>query len=136
MGGLTGIPAGVPGEGAGPLAGAREEGMQISADQVRYLCSLARLEIAAHEASRLRDDLSRILEYVRVLDRAEMREMEPAAHPMNREDRLREDVVGEVRPREEALREAPERVGGFFAVPAMVELARPERSSGGGETGP
>jgi aspartyl-tRNA(Asn)/glutamyl-tRNA(Gln) amidotransferase subunit C len=108
--------------------------MHISADQVRHLCSLARLEIASHEASRLRDDLSRILEYVRVLDRAEMREMESAARPMSRRNRLREDVVGEVMPREEALREAPERAGGFFAVPAMVEFVPPERSGGGSES--
>jgi aspartyl-tRNA(Asn)/glutamyl-tRNA(Gln) amidotransferase subunit C len=94
--------------------------MIVTPEAVAHLAWLARLELRPDEARGLQRDLEGILEYVRVLDGVATDGIEatPAsdAAPALREDRVRAGVT-----QEQALANAPERIGEFFAVPPVVE---------------
>ena len=65
----------------------------ISADQVRHLCKLARLTIDRAEHERLLRDLGRILDYLRILDAADTSGVEPLLPAGQRPPELRSDRV-------------------------------------------
>jgi aspartyl-tRNA(Asn)/glutamyl-tRNA(Gln) amidotransferase subunit C len=94
---------------------------RLSAAEIARLAALARLSLEEREAAGLERDLAQILEYMRALDRVAAEgpgdgSVEPAGP-----DALREDLAEEGAAREDALGGAPERDGGFFTVPAVVE---------------
>lgn len=92
--------------------------MTISADAVRHIARLARLELTDAEVERFRGELSGILQYVARLDGLAAGE---AADPAAPDQPLRPDAV-EPWPDTEALRAAaPEFADGFFRVPRVVE---------------
>ena len=92
--------------------------MSISADDVRHIARLARLDLSEEEEARFRVELSTILEYVAQLDALEAG---TAAEPPPPDQPLREDVVEpwpDVRPLHD---EAPDFEGGYYRVPRVVE---------------
>lgn len=92
--------------------------MSISADDVRHIARLARLELSNHEVARFQAELSKILEYVAQI---EALEAGPAAEPPGADQPLRGDIVEtwpDVRPLHD---EAPEFVDGTYRVPRVVE---------------
>lgn len=92
--------------------------MPISADEVRHIARLARLDLGPDEVERFRHELSRILEYVAQLDALDAGR---AAEPEAPDRPLREDVV-EPWPDVGPLREAAPRFeDGFFRVPRVIE---------------
>lgn len=92
----------------------------ISADQLRHLCKLARLEIDRAERERLVRDLGRILDYMRVLAAVNTTGVEPLLPAGDRPPELRSDRVRPGARAREALRSAPERAGEYFAVPPLL----------------
>jgi aspartyl-tRNA(Asn)/glutamyl-tRNA(Gln) amidotransferase subunit C len=90
----------------------------ISADDVRHIARLARLELTDEEVGRFQAELARILEYVAQLEAVEA---ERAAEPPAPDQPLRDDVVEEwpdVRP---LHAEAPDFRDGTYRVPRVVE---------------
>lgn len=90
--------------------------MPVPEETVRRVAGLACLELSDDEVARLAGDLSRILEYVEMLEDA------PRAQPFSRgrSGRLRPDAVGETLNSREALRNAPSVSEGFFKVPRFL----------------
>ncbi len=90
----------------------------ISADDVRHIARLARLELTDDEVVRFQDELSKILEYVAQLESLEAgtaAEAPPPGQPP------RDDVVEpwpDVRPLHD---EAPDFEGGLYRVPRVIE---------------
>jgi aspartyl-tRNA(Asn)/glutamyl-tRNA(Gln) amidotransferase subunit C len=92
--------------------------MSISAEDVRHIAGLARLDLSDEEVERFRGELSKILEYVAQLDRVEATS---AAEPEDPDQPPRPDRV-EPWPDVAPLHaEAPDFDGGFFRVPRVVE---------------
>ncbi|MBW3660531.1 MAG: Asp-tRNA(Asn)/Glu-tRNA(Gln) amidotransferase subunit GatC [Gemmatimonadetes bacterium] len=92
--------------------------MTISADDVRHIARLARLELSDEEVERFRGELSKILDYVAQLEEAEAAS---AAEPEAPDSPLREDVEEpwpDVKPLHD---EAPEIEEGYVKVPRVVE---------------
>jgi aspartyl-tRNA(Asn)/glutamyl-tRNA(Gln) amidotransferase subunit C len=92
--------------------------MAISREQVEHVARLARLALTEEEVERFREQLSAILEAVGKVGELDLAEVEPTSHPLDLVN-----VFGEDEPRpslrlEDALANAPEPDGGFFAVPA------------------
>ena len=90
---------------------------EISREQLLHVAHLARLELREDELARLESQLNDILAAVSKVSELDLSDVPPTSHPL--------DVVnvwGADEPRpclsvEEALANAPERDGDFFAVP-------------------
>jgi aspartyl-tRNA(Asn)/glutamyl-tRNA(Gln) amidotransferase subunit C len=92
--------------------------MAISREQVEHVARLARLALTEEELERFGDQLSAILEAVGKVSELDLRDVPPTSHPLDLVNVLADD---EPRPSlrvEDALSNAPDPDGGFFAVPA------------------
>ena len=95
--------------------------MSISAEQARWVASLARLELTDAEMATMTAQLSAILEYVDQLKQVPTDGVEPLAHPLNIHNVFRADEPVPSLPVDAALANAPDRQGEFFGVPAVLE---------------
>lgn len=95
--------------------------MNVSEQTVRHIARLARLELADGEVEAYRRDLSQILGYVDQLQQVDTEGVEPTAHAVPTQMRLREDVAEPRLSREDVLMNAPAHEDGMFRVPKVVE---------------
>lgn len=96
--------------------------MSLTPKDVRGIAHLARLEIADAELQKVVGNLSRILEFVEQLGRADTSTVEPMAHPLHgQEQRLRPDEVTETDRHELYQRNAPRVEAGLYLVPKVIE---------------
>lgn len=93
---------------------------RISKDQVKYVANLARLAITEDEAEKFTNQLDAIITFAEQLNELDTENVEPTSHPLDIKNVLREDVSKEGLPREEILKNAPEKQGGQFKVPAIL----------------
>ena len=95
--------------------------MKLSAEQVRNVAALARLELDHDEVESLREELSAILTYVDKLAELDTNTVEPTSHVVSVEAGFREDEVTNRPCPEDALANAPQREQTFFVVPSIIE---------------
>lgn len=95
--------------------------MSLSPEQVTRIAHLARLELAPEDAAPVAADLSRIIDFVAQLGAAATEEVEPMAHPLNMQQRLRPDVVTEANQRECFQQNALTVEAGLYLVPRVIE---------------
>ncbi len=94
---------------------------ELSLEEVRHVAKLARLSLSANEEEAARGQLTAILAAVDALSQVQTDDVEPTSHASLMESLWREDVVVPGLSTEEALANAPERVGQGFAVPRVIE---------------
>lgn len=95
--------------------------MSISADDVEKIAHLARLDMPAAELDILRRDLNAIVEYVNQLQTLNTDGVDPLAHTLDLANVFRDDEPVPSYPVDEILKNAPERRGDFYAVPAVLD---------------
>ena len=95
--------------------------MPISKDEVRYIAHLARLGLTAQEIEHFQGQLEGILAYVDKLKSLDVGAIEPTAHVLDIKNVLREDTVRPSLEPDKALRIAPQKEGGFYKVPRVIE---------------
>ncbi|MHB8405607.1 MAG: Asp-tRNA(Asn)/Glu-tRNA(Gln) amidotransferase subunit GatC [Gammaproteobacteria bacterium] len=95
--------------------------MSLTPDDVRSIARLARLAISDQDIPRYADNLSRILDFVAQLDKAETTSVAPMAHPLDMSQRLRADAVTETNQRELFQKNAPQVEAGLYLVPKVIE---------------
>ncbi len=95
--------------------------MSLNSDEVRRIAHLARLAVSDREAELFAGGLSEIFHFVEALDAAEISGIEPMAHPLDAEQRLRPDVVTESDQREHFQAVAPLVEAGLYLVPRVIE---------------
>ena len=95
--------------------------MSLTADEIRWVAHLARLELTDAELATMTRQLGAILDYVKQLQRVPTDGVEPLAHPLPLQNVFREDACTPSLPADAALANAPERHGDFYAVPAVLE---------------
>ena len=88
---------------------------------VKSVAHLARLHLAEAEAVVLAQQLSSILGYIDQLQELATDGVEPLAHPLALHTILREDEPNSSLTADEALLNAPSRIGDFFGVPAVFD---------------
>lgn len=93
--------------------------MSLTPDEVRKVAELARLDLAEPDLARLAPQLSAILDYVDQLQKLPTAGVDPLAHPLPIENAFRDDVPAASLSVDEALANAPNRIGNYFAVPAV-----------------
>jgi aspartyl-tRNA(Asn)/glutamyl-tRNA(Gln) amidotransferase subunit C len=94
--------------------------MKITADQVRHVARLARLQIDPEAIEKLAAELATILTYVDKLNEVDARGVSPTAHAIELTNAFRDDVVHAHLPREQALQNAPSQDEGSFVVPKVI----------------
>lgn len=95
--------------------------MSVTPDDVRHIASLARLRFTEAEQERLAGELSRILDYVALLDELDTADVPPMAHVFDAPAVVRPDRAEQRITRDEALTHAPDTDGTYFRVPKVIE---------------
>ena len=93
--------------------------MSLTLDEVKKVARLARLELSEADLGRMQAQLSAILDYVDQLQKLDTDGVEPLAHPLPVQNVFRPDEPRPSLPVDDALRNAPSRVGDYFGVPAV-----------------
>ncbi len=88
---------------------------------VHYVAHLARLKLCPEEERQISDQMGDILGYIEKLKEVDVSGVEPTAHPFPLVNVTRPDVSRPSLPHEDALRNAPQKAGGLFTVPKIVE---------------
>jgi aspartyl-tRNA(Asn)/glutamyl-tRNA(Gln) amidotransferase subunit C len=93
---------------------------KISADDVRKVAQLARLELPEATIATYTAQLERILEYVAHLEQVDTEGVPPTTRAVEVVNVSRDDRVDPTPVREELLNLAPEREGDFVRVPKIL----------------
>ncbi len=94
--------------------------MELSADEVRHVASLARLALTDDEVDELAPQLSKILEYAEHVGEVAAHDVVPTTHPFPLHNVMRPDEPRPSLARDEVLAAAPEVEDDRFAVPRIV----------------
>ena len=92
----------------------------ISADQVRHLADLARIDLSDTELTSLTAELAQIVDSVAKVSEVATPDVPATSHPIPMNNVFREDVVVPGLTVEQALSGAPDREGDFFRVPPIL----------------
>ena len=93
---------------------------RISADDVRKVAHLARLDLAEATIATYTSELERILDYVAHLEQVDTEGVPPTTRAVEVVNVTRDDTVNPTPVREELLNLAPEREGDFLRVPKIM----------------
>jgi aspartyl-tRNA(Asn)/glutamyl-tRNA(Gln) amidotransferase subunit C len=93
---------------------------KISADDVRKVAALARLDLPEETIATYTGQLERILEYVAHLEAVDTEGVPPTTRAVEVVNATREDRVEPTPVREDLLNLAPQREGDFFRVPRIL----------------
>ena len=96
--------------------------MGIQREEVQHIAKLARLALSEEELSLFGEQLTRILDYIAILEKLDTEGVAPLYHPNAETLSLREDVAQEkVFPQEVLKILAPEFEDGHFLVPSVLD---------------
>ncbi len=94
---------------------------ELTRETVRYLSQLCRIDCSEEEEEALLGDLQRILKYIEQLQAIDTEGVPPCSHVIPGVGNVfRNDVVGDILPREAFLDNAPEHVAGMIRVPPVL----------------
>ena len=94
--------------------------MSVSRKDVEHIAELARLKFNDEELESFTNQLNEILTYVDKLNELDTEKIEPLSHPVENSNVFRVDKVKPSVPKEEALKNAPEKDDNFFRVPKVI----------------
>ena len=96
--------------------------MALTREQVENIAHLARLELESGEIPQFQQSLSRIVDFIGELERADTAGVAPMAHPLpGLAQRLRPDAVTGRDEHELYQRNAPQVAAGLYLVPKVIE---------------
>ncbi len=96
--------------------------MSISADEVRRVAKLARLNLSEDEVATFTSQLGQILEHASRVKEIDTKGVPPTSHPLRLANVWREDEPHRCLSPEAVLSQAPAREGNMFKVPRILEL--------------
>ena len=95
--------------------------MAIDRDEIARIAHLARLEVGDEAAARTAEELTDILDFVGRMNAVDTSDVTPMAHPLDANQRLREDRITETDRRSEFQAGAPAVENGLYLVPKVIE---------------
>jgi aspartyl-tRNA(Asn)/glutamyl-tRNA(Gln) amidotransferase subunit C len=95
--------------------------MSLTADEVRWVAQLARLELNQSELDTMTRQLRAIMDYVDQLRQVNTDGVEPLAHSLPVHNVFRSDELAPSLPVDRALANAPQQRDGFYVVPAVLD---------------
>jgi aspartyl-tRNA(Asn)/glutamyl-tRNA(Gln) amidotransferase subunit C len=94
---------------------------RISEDQVKHVAHLARLAITEDEAKKFTSQLDAIIGFAEQLNELDTKNVEATSHVLDMKNVMREDKPVEGLPREEVLKNAPDKQDGQVRVPSILD---------------
>ena len=95
--------------------------MAFDKSELESVAHLARLAFDDNEIPEFTENLSRIIDFVDQLNKADTSGVEPMAHPLEMAQRLRSDTVTETDHRDRYQANAPATEAGLYLVPQVIE---------------
>jgi aspartyl-tRNA(Asn)/glutamyl-tRNA(Gln) amidotransferase subunit C len=95
--------------------------MKIDERLVEHVARIARLKLNKEEKTRYLRDLKEILRSFEIINEARVDRLEPAFHPIELKNVVREDVPGRSVSQETALSNTNNKEKGFFKGPKSIE---------------
>ena len=95
--------------------------MKVDKETLHKIAHLARLEVRPEEEAEMLKSLNEVLTWMEQLNEVDTTGVEPLMHISEELNVLRDDVVGQHLPREQALANAPQHNEQFFQVPKVLE---------------
>lgn len=95
--------------------------MSLSAETVKYVADLARIELGPADLEKLSRQLQEIVSFIDTLKAVNVEAIEPTSHILPLENVFRNDLPGRSLDTEKALANAPQRNAHFFVVPIVIE---------------
>lgn len=95
--------------------------MRITDDDIQNLAHLSRLELSASESINMKEDLSKILDFIATIEKLDLKNIEPLVYMTNSENVLREDHAKSSVTHGQALKNAPDADSDYFKVPKVVD---------------
>lgn len=92
----------------------------LDQEELAHVAKLARLDMDADALARMAGQLDAILRYAAKLDEVDITGVAPTTHTLDAVNALRDDEVRASLPREEALKNAPQRNEEAFVVPKVI----------------
>ena len=102
--------------------------MSLSADEVRKLALLARLDLSDEEVTNVRPQLDSILAFVEQLTELDTTDVEPMTTALDVDNRWREDRPMNGLTNQQALANAPLQSEGCFLVPPVLGVVTSKKS--------
>lgn len=93
----------------------------MNPEEVREVANLARLELTDDEINTYAGQLTKVLDYVALLDEVDTDGVEPMVHAVEQGNVFRNDEVRPSLTREAALSNAPKTDGKYFQVPQVID---------------
>jgi aspartyl-tRNA(Asn)/glutamyl-tRNA(Gln) amidotransferase subunit C len=94
---------------------------RISEEQVKHVAHLARLAITEDEAKKFTTQLDAIIGFAEQLNELDTSNVEATSHVLDMKNVMREDKPVEGLPREEVLKNAPDKQDGQVRVPSILD---------------
>jgi len=95
--------------------------MSIDRHEIARVAHLARLEVPEEAVARTAGELEKILDFVGAMNTVDTSDVTPMAHPLDAEQRLREDQITECDRRSQLQAGAPAVEDGLYLVPKVIE---------------
>jgi aspartyl-tRNA(Asn)/glutamyl-tRNA(Gln) amidotransferase subunit C len=95
--------------------------VSLTEHELEHLERLARVRLSGESREKLREQLARIIDFVRVLQSVDTDSLGPGACAGEPRPGLRADETKPSLPRDEVLGVSPKSKNGFFAVPPVIE---------------
>jgi aspartyl-tRNA(Asn)/glutamyl-tRNA(Gln) amidotransferase subunit C len=94
----------------------------IKEEDIAHLSRLCRIKCTPEELQQLAANLAKIVAYVEQLQEIDTSNIDPLSHVL--EDMsffMRDDVIGDVLPREQFLENAPDKISGLVRFPPVLK---------------
>lgn len=95
--------------------------MEITDELVEHLANLSRLSFSSEEKEKFKKDFSNIIEYMDLLNKIDVSDVELNNIKLDAKTQLREDEVKEGLQTSDVVLNAPKSMGGAVVVPTVVE---------------
>ncbi len=95
--------------------------MSLTIEDVKKVARLARMKMTDAELEQHKEKLSGIIDFVEQLSEVDTDNVEPLQSVVDIKLRLRADEITDGDLHDDILKNAPEQLEGFFAVPKVVE---------------
>jgi aspartyl-tRNA(Asn)/glutamyl-tRNA(Gln) amidotransferase subunit C len=94
---------------------------RVDIETIRHIALLSRIELEDSEVEALSTEMTAIIDYFDKLKELKTEDVEPLSHALDLTNILAEDTALPSLPRDKALANAPDRDGGLFRVPKVLE---------------
>ncbi|MBD3180534.1 MAG: Asp-tRNA(Asn)/Glu-tRNA(Gln) amidotransferase subunit GatC [Candidatus Latescibacteria bacterium] len=99
--------------------------MSLSDEEIKHIEKLSRIRLDPGARDKLREQLSDIIDFVNTLQETDTSGYQETPYLERFSSKLRGNTPGGELDHEEVMEQAPDREGGFFRVPPVIDKEQP-----------